>query len=368
MYLSKWLISVFLWKLKINNYFYLMVTKIKKLFSNTILCLRYPFLYPRNRFNGRHYTNRWINKKIEEVNRRAKLTLSISFMTQEELDKKINDKNDKYVKIGDSVWFNSNELHLNYNSRDEKFFIQAQKYNNGSHIPSKVNVYSFLVDDYIKKSGLTHDDIVNILFYDRHYTTIMKVNTSIISLLFILKNKDDNKKCYTFETVNLNFDKNLKLKIGILKMLEIFIGVFHILPSYTELDSMDNGWRISFGEKICKDIRNSLLLTYLKNERPNSIVNRIKCYYKGVRHLLSYRILQIKEKFGQLRWYAYGDTKDTLAIIDRYEAISEKTCVVCGKNATYRSTGWVCPYCNEHKPDSSIKIGEENENIGSISN
>lgn len=55
--------------------------------------------------------------------------------------------------------------------------------------------------------------------------------------------------------------------------------------SYTELDDLPKGWRINFGEDICKEIKDELVK------------------YEA---LDSYRITQIKEKFGSLRWYDAG--------------------------------------------------------------
>ena len=34
-------------------------------------------------------------------------------------------------------------------------------------------------------------------------------------------------------------------------------------------------------------------------------------------------------------------------IIPKYEELSYHTCINCGKPATKRSTGWICPYCDD---------------------
>ena len=52
-----------------------------------------------------------------------------------------------------------------------------------------------------------------------------------------------------------------------------------------------------------------------------------------------------------LRWYSEGDTQEIFNIINKYEDISYKTCIVCGKDAKYMTRGWICPYCEEHVPD-----------------
>lgn len=98
--------------------------------------------------------------------------------------------------------------------------------------------------------------------------------------------------------------------------------------SYTWLDDMPDGWRKSFGKQMCDEIKEEL----------------IRCNY-----LDKYRIMQIKEKFGALRWYDCGipDGCKVWDIVDKYEKISSHTCIVCGKPATKISTGWISPFCDK---------------------
>lgn len=96
--------------------------------------------------------------------------------------------------------------------------------------------------------------------------------------------------------------------------------------SYTELDSMPDGWRKAFGEQMCEDIREELV---------------------HAEYLDQYRISQIKEKYGTLCWYDFGCTERMLRdIIPKYEHLSARTCIRCGNPATKVSTGWISPYCD----------------------
>ena len=56
---------------------------------------------------------------------------------------------------------------------------------------------------------------------------------------------------------------------------------------------------------------------------------------------------QIKEKFGQLRLYYSGGGKHVEAWASKYEELSEKTCIHCGKPAKYMSIGWISPWCED---------------------
>lgn len=100
--------------------------------------------------------------------------------------------------------------------------------------------------------------------------------------------------------------------------------------SYTELDDMPDGWRKAFGEKMCEEIKQEL-------------------EEKGILH--QYRISQIKEKYGELCWYDFGCTTKILReIIPKYEKLSTRTCIKCGKPATRITLGWISPYCDDCCP------------------
>ena len=97
--------------------------------------------------------------------------------------------------------------------------------------------------------------------------------------------------------------------------------------SYTELDLMPEGWRKVFGEQICEEIREALI---------------------KVNYLYDYRISDIKEKYGSLRWYDFGATEEIYDIIRKYEKMSEHICLHCGRPAEIISFyGWLEPLCEK---------------------
>ena len=62
-----------------------------------------------------------------------------------------------------------------------------------------------------------------------------------------------------------------------------------------------------------------------------------------------YKFLQVKEKFGGLRVYDTGGDEYTSGIIDMAEAISRRTCEVCGSPGKLNSSGlWVKTLCESH--------------------
>lgn len=192
--------------------------KIKRVINSIILCIRFPFLYPRNRFTGLHYNSWNIVDKIREYHKCA----------------------------------------VHGELKDGKFV------------------------------------------------------TEIIS-----------KKAY--------------VKWFLLKFFHDYIlQLFHCVPTYTELDAMESGWRKSFGIQMCKDIKRALLKDV------------------GIKGLYGYRIMQIKEKYGQNRIYDAWTTKRVMGVIAKYENISERTCVICGKKAIGKTTGYILPYCKQHIPENAF--------------
>ena len=130
--------------------------------------------------------------------------------------------------------------------------------------------------------------------------------------------KDDDK--LMVETIEHN--KELIEEYPFLKLKNNYDDMM----TYIWLDNMPIGWRIAFGEQMCKEIKEELV----KNNE-----------------LDSYEIIDIKEKFGGLRWYDNSYLTGMQFIRAKYEALSEKTCIICGKPAKWISGGWISPYCDE---------------------
>ena len=97
--------------------------------------------------------------------------------------------------------------------------------------------------------------------------------------------------------------------------------------NFTELDTMPDGWRKAFGEMMCEEIYNAL----------------VDC-----NGLDDYKVEQIKEKFGQLRWYSYPSYEEVERIIDKYSVLSENICMICGKpDVPMTGDIWFYPLCEK---------------------
>ncbi len=97
----------------------------------------------------------------------------------------------------------------------------------------------------------------------------------------------------------------------------------------TLLDCMPVGWRKTLGIPLCEELREEIL--------------RIDPSL-----LKKYKVSQVKEKYGTLRWYADSYSVQMDDILTKYEDISQYTCVVCGKiNVPIFDDGWISPFCIE---------------------
>lgn len=90
-------------------------------------------------------------------------------------------------------------------------------------------------------------------------------------------------------------------------------------------DDIPEGWRIAFGIPMMEELREQLI----KEGK-----------------LDTYHIRDVKEKWGSLRWYDSGSSDEVQDIINKYEYLSIKTCIVCGKPATEMTKGWIWPVCH----------------------
>lgn len=272
--------------------------KIKDVFNASILCLRFPFLYPRNRFDGKHH---------------CCVLGSLRYKLQLRSEQRIN----IIAKIiPDDVKHNGFLCFFNYH-------VQWKLANNSIFVR---NTYTEEEQEF-NLSKLVDDSKFKIL----GLTTSFYMTGDPVIIVHLSKINPEDTTNYGFTNYCLKFTKS-KWHNFWYKVITWFdtkvLDKILFLPSYTELDAMEPGWRKAFGIQMCKEIKKEL---------------------KKHNFLYKYRIFQIKEKFGGLRWYDAGIPKDSkiFDIIAKYAEISYKTCGVCGKPATKMTKGWIYPYCDD---------------------
>lgn len=258
------------------------------------LVIKYPFLCTRNRFTDKHY-NCW---EIIKFHRKWwKHTEDCFFL---HFVKEFPEGCDKYVCDFDG----SREYRIDFDNEKDMLSIYD--------IMNRKTIYSSKISDFGTGKILK---------------TRWKNQTPYILVEEGWKDKEN-----VSHFVLYTHAKWLKNIIKFFDFINDYIlQIFHIIPTYTELEAMPWGWRKTFGLQMCKEIKQALLKA------------------GGRKALRKYRIMQIKEKFGGLRWYDSYSNKEVWDIIGKYEQISYKICIECGKPATCISTGWISPYCDDCK-------------------
>lgn len=110
--------------------------------------------------------------------------------------------------------------------------------------------------------------------------------------------------------------------------------------SYTELIDFPDGWFKAFGKEMLEELKEELI----KHD-----------------YLYDFRIMQIKEKYGGLRFYTGLVPKDSkiFEIISDYEGKSYHHCMYCGQPAeTDYSNYWIETICDSCKKKRMEKMFE----------
>ena len=272
--------------------------KIKNIIKSTILCIQFPFLYPRNRWDGEHHTNLLLNLS-SKLRKKAQQEIYITV--------KLDKTGERYY---DKIDF------FDYK-------VRLDKINEKLTIKNKLDSLEIDLPGIIWKSNTFEILGVKLDF--------AWVSGNPVVVVYVTPMDPEDKTNYGFRGryKSLVISKWYNFWYKVVDWIDdnVLDKIF-FLPSYTELDAMEPGWRKAFGIQMCKEIKTEL---------------------KKHKFLYKYRIFQIKEKWGYLHWYDSGIPKDSKIydIIHKYEQISAKTCGVCGKPATKMSKGWIYPYCDD---------------------
>lgn len=66
--------------------------------------------------------------------------------------------------------------------------------------------------------------------------------------------------------------------------------------------------------------------------------------------------VQVKEKFGGLRFYYNGGDDYIRGLVDMAESMSYRTCELCGKPGRNTKGGWVNTFCPEHAAQKNVEL------------
>lgn len=67
------------------------------------------------------------------------------------------------------------------------------------------------------------------------------------------------------------------------------------------------------------------------------------------------KVMQVKEKFGGLRFYVVGATDEQYSYINLVEMMAGRVCEVCGKRGKTHRGGWIRTLCAKHQKERQEK-------------
>lgn len=277
------------------------ISKIVRIPQCIYLCIRFPFLYPRNRFTDKHQVSpEWLLKLSNKYYQKAYTEINLSYKFYKD-PKECTEFNSIIRDVG-KYNFNVN-LTPSGILKFESVYIDS---------PFEFNLQKHVGKDFTITGITTSTNMFTnhpYIIYHVHKNEITKYNYG-----------------FGFKTLKICVDKFYKkVYNSIIFIWDNIINRICFIPTSTELDAMPTGWRKAFGIQMCKDLKKVL---------------------KKHNYLYKYRIIQIKEKFGELRWYSCGSPRDCeYPVIEKYEELSGRTCISCGSPAKYITRGWISPYC-----------------------
>jgi hypothetical protein len=94
------------------------------------------------------------------------------------------------------------------------------------------------------------------------------------------------------------------------------------------------------------------------NQLCNNIQHHIDWKNKDSEVVPQVVAMQIKEKFGTLRFYYSGGDDYINGLCAMAESMSGVTCEVCGKPGESRNEGWIKVLCDEHNEERQARYKE----------
>lgn len=124
--------------------------------------------------------------------------------------------------------------------------------------------------------------------------------------------------------------------------------------------AVGDGW-YNIIDALCANIQNHIDSSYEKikwaerwNERVNDpdlewtafVPREERPIPEPVQQVIA---IQVKEKFGGLRFYYSGGDDYIAGLVTMAESMSDRTCEVCGNPGTHTESGWIRTLCGTHR-------------------
>jgi hypothetical protein len=97
---------------------------------------------------------------------------------------------------------------------------------------------------------------------------------------------------------------------------------------------------------------------YIEHEK-QYYLNSIPPWMEDLEEIPPVVAVQIKEKFGTLRFYYDGGDEYIAGVLSMAESMSARTCEQCGSLGTARGGGWIRTLCDKHAQEMGYNTGIE---------
>ena len=290
------------------NHIKFVIKDIPNRIRDMFLCWKYPFLRTRNAFSGLEHN--WWPARNFHIDNWGKCVRNVF------VDFEYDDKFEYDAEITHDVV--SVMIHKKLNnglcidaSCENIYIIYNNKIEHTYDLRNYFKVLPTAIELVVKPENEIGDNIVlkfkggEVIPVEEYDVGVSRICTVVI-----------NRWLYT--------------KIKILDWIEKYpYQWIHFLPTHSWYRAIPYGWRKCFGMQLLKEIARAL-----KDAG-------------GRKAMKSLQITDIKEKWGALQIYTYGCPNEVHKIIEKYEYISRRTCIECGKTAYGLTEGWVQPLCED---------------------
>jgi len=95
-----------------------------------------------------------------------------------------------------------------------------------------------------------------------------------------------------------------------------------------------------------------------REQMMRELIGDIPDWRKNLEYIKSPVAVQVKEKFGTLRFYYDGGDRYIDGLVNMAESMSAVTCEVCGNPGKIRTGGWVRTLCDTHAVERGYDLEE----------
>lgn len=123
-----------------------------------------------------------------------------------------------------------------------------------------------------------------------------------------------------------------------------------------------DGW-YNIIDALCANIQHTIDWSHTNNKWDLKWNEENPDNQRPVREIIPQVVaIQVKEKFGSLRFYTNGVTDEISGIIRMAESMSALTCEECGAPGRRRGRGWIYTACDTHTKPEHLVEEDEDEN------